>query len=171
MSAGKTLLLVWHSHTGATAALVEAVVTGARAQATAEGMALTVRSLPAAQAGAQEVLDADALVFATPETLGSMSGLLKDFFDRSYYPLLGRCEGKPCALIVCAGSDGQPTLAQLRRIATGLRLREVTEPLRVCTDAQTPQAIAATKVVPAADLERARELGALLAAGLELGVF
>jgi multimeric flavodoxin WrbA len=110
-------------------------------------------------------------VFATPETLASISGAMKDFFDRSYYPLLGRCDGKPYALVVCAGSDGQPTIAQLRRIATGLRLREVAEPLLVRTHAQTPEAIAAPKVLPEADLARGRELGALLAAGLELGIF
>lgn len=132
---------------------------------------MQVTLLRAADAGADDVLGADAVVFATPETLASISGAMKDFFDRSYYPLLGRCEGKPYALLVCAGSDGHPTIAQLQRIATGLRLREVAEPVLVCTQAQTPEAIAAAKQLPEAELERARELGALLAAGLALGIF
>jgi len=162
------LLVVWHSFTGATAAMVDAVLDGARASA---GDAVQVIALRAADAGAEDVLGADAVVFATPETLASMSGALKDFFDRSYYPLLGRCEGKPYALLVCAGSDGHPTIAQLRRVALGLRLKEVAEPVLVCTQAQTAEAIVAEKKLPESQLARGRELGALLAAGLELGVF
>ena len=160
--------MVWHSFTGATAAMVDAVLDGARASA---GDAVQVIALRAADAGAEDVLGADAVVFATPETLASMSGALKDFFDRSYYPLLGRCEGKPYALLVCAGSDGQPTIAQLRRVALGLRLKEVAEPVLVCTQAQTAEAIVAEKTLPESQLARGRELGELLAAGLELGVF
>ena len=167
-AAPRRLLVVWHSFTGATAAMVDAVLDGARASA---GDAVQVMALRAADAGAEDVLGADAVVFATPETLASMSGALKDFFDRSYYPLLGRCEGKPYALLVCAGSDGQPTIAQLRRVALGLRLKEVADPVLVCTQAQTAEAIVAEKKLPESQLARGRELGALLAAGLELGVF
>ena len=167
-AAPRRLLLVWHGFTGATRAMAEAVAEAARGDA---GEALEVCLLRAADAGADDVLGADAVVFATPETLASISGAMKDFFDRSYYPLLGRCDGKPYALVVCAGSDGEPTIAQLRRIATGLRLREVAEPLLVRTHAQTPEAIAARKLLPEADLARGRELGALLAAGLALGIY
>lgn len=167
-AAPRRLLVVWHGFTGATRAMAEAVAGAARGDA---GEALEVCLLRAADAGADDVLGADAVVFATPETLASISGAMKDFFDRSYYPLLGRCDGKPYALVVCAGSDGEPTIAQLRRIATGLRLREVAEPLLVRTHAQTPEAIAARKLLPEADLARGRELGALLAAGLELGIY
>jgi NAD(P)H-dependent FMN reductase len=148
--------------------MVGALIEGARLQSVA---GLQLRSVQASAAQAADVLAADAVVFATPESLGAMSGLLKDFFDRSYYALLQRCEGKPCALMVCAGSDGRPTLAQLQRIITGLRLREVAEPLLVCTHAQTPQAIAAHKQLPEHELHRARELGAVLAEGLALGIF
>jgi len=164
----RRLLVVWHSFTGATAAMVDALVQGASAST---GDAVQVIALRAADAGADDVLAADAVVFATPETLASMSGAMKDFFDRSYYPMLGRCEGKPYALLVCAGSDGQPTIAQLRRVALGLRLKEVAEPVLVCTQAQTAEAIVAGKKLPESQLARGRELGALLAAGLELGVF
>ncbi|WP_312914066.1 NAD(P)H-dependent oxidoreductase [Stenotrophomonas sp.] len=167
-AAPRRLLVVWHSFTGATAAMVDAVLDGARASA---GDAVQVIALRAADAGAEDVLGADAVVFATPETLASMSGAMKDFFDRSYYPLLGCCDGRPYALLVCAGSDGQPTIAQLRRVALGLRLKEVAEPVLVCTQAQTAEAIVAEKKLPESQLARGRELGALLAAGLELGVF
>jgi NAD(P)H-dependent FMN reductase len=164
----RRLLVVWHSFTGATRSMAQALVDAARE---AGGDGLQISLLHAAEAGADDVLAADAVVFATPETLASISGAMKDFFDRSYYPLLGRCEGKPYALMVCAGSDGHPTIAQLQRIATGLRMREVAEPILVCTHAQTAEAIAAVKQLPEAELEHARELGALLAAGLELGIF
>lgn len=164
----RQLLVIWHSQSGATQTMVDALIEGARRQDVA---GLELRSLPASAAQASDVLAADAVVFATPESLGAMNGLLKDFFDRSYYALLEHCEGKPYALMVCAGSDGQPTLAQLKRIATGLRMREVAEPLLVCTHAQTPEAIAAVKVLPEQELQRGRELGALLAEGLALGIF
>ena len=100
-----------------------------------------------------------------------MAGLLKDFFDRSYYPALGRIEGRPYASLVCAGSDGEGAARQIARIATGWRLRAVAEPLRVCTHAQTPEAILAPKQIGVADLERCRALGEALATGLALGVF
>lgn len=164
----RRLLVVWHSLTGATRTMAQVL---GEAAVEAGGAAVRVTLLHAPDAGPEDVLDADAVVFATPETLASISGAMKDFFDRSYYPLLGRSEGKAYALLVCAGSDGQPTIAQLRRIAQGLRLRQVAEPLLVVTRAQTAEAITAQKCLPPAELERARELGALLGMGLSLGIF
>ena len=100
-----------------------------------------------------------------------MAGVMKDFFDRTYYPVLGRLEGRPYAAMVCAGSDGQGAVRQIGRIATGWRLRAVAAPLVVITRAQTAEAILAPKVIGAADLLRCREMGAALAAGLAMGVF
>ena len=110
-------------------------------------------------------------LFATPENLAAISGQLKDFFDRCYYPVLDRINGRPYASLVCAGSDGQNAARQIARIATGWRLKAVAEPLIVCTHAQTPEAILAPKQIGAADLERCRALGEALATGLALGVF
>lgn len=178
----RTLLIVWHSATGGTRQMAEAAEAGAQAQA-AEGPAssLTIRRLYARNAGPADVLGADALLFATPECLGSMAGLLKDFFDRSYYPVLeprveaghaaASVAGRPYASLICAGSDGQGAARQIARIATGWRLVAAAEPLIVCTGAQTPQAIAAPKQIGPADLQRCHDLGAALAAGLLLGVF
>lgn len=166
MRSPPVLLVIWHSQTGATESLVRALQQGAALESTVE-----VRSLRASLASAADVLGADAVVFATPETLGSMSGQLKDFFDRSYYALLDHCQGKPCALMVAAGSDGRPTIVQLRRVITGLRMREVAEPLLVCVFAQSPAEILAKKTVAAGDLAAASELGMTLSAGLALGVF
>jgi multimeric flavodoxin WrbA len=127
--------------------------------------------LHAAEAGPQDVLAADGYLFATPENLAAISGQLKDFFDRCYYPVLDRVNGRPYASLVCAGSDGSNAARQMARIAIGWRLKAVAEPLIVCTHAQTPEAILAPKHIGADDLERCRALGEALAAGLSLGVF
>ena len=100
-----------------------------------------------------------------------MAGLMKDFFDRCYYPALDRVNGRPYAVLVCAGSDGQNAVRQLERIATGWRLKAVMPALIVCTHAQTPEQILRAKCIADVDLDRCREIGAALAAGLALGVF
>lgn len=162
----KQLLVVYHSLTGGTTQMVEAACAGADAE---DGV--QVRVLRAALAGVDDVLGADGYVFATPENLASMSGQLKDFFDRTYYGVLGRAEGRPYASLICAGSDGDGAARQIARIATGWRLKAVAEPLIVCTHAQTPEAIAAPKVIAPQELQRCRALGEALAAGLAMGIF
>jgi multimeric flavodoxin WrbA len=166
MSAPKTLLIVYHSMTGGTRQMAEAARAGALADSGFE-----VRVLHASQAGPDEVLEADGLIFATPENLAAMSGPLKDFFDRSYYAVLDRVNGRAYASLVCAGSDGRNAARQIERIATGWRLKPIAEPLIVCTQAQTTQAILASKHIGADDLQRCRTLGEAMAAGLALGVF
>jgi multimeric flavodoxin WrbA len=160
----RTLLIVWHSHTGGTAQMVEALAEGARS---VEGV--RVRTLRAAEANAEDALAADAFVFATPECLAMLSGQLKDFFDRAYYALLDRVNGRACVTMVCAGSDGSNAVRQIERIATGLRLRRVADAIIVNTAAQTPERILAPKRIPEPDLARCRELGLLVANGLSLG--
>ncbi len=146
--------------------MAEAAATGALTEPGAN-----VRLLQAAAAGPGDVLAADGYLFATPENLAALSGQMKDFFDRCYYPVLGRINGRPYGLLICAGSDGTNAARQAARIATGWRLRAVAEPLIVCTNAQTPEAILAPKVIGANDLDRCRTLGATLATGLVMGVF
>ena len=169
----KTLLIVYHSMTGGTRQMAEAAANAAQTEAAADasGPALRVLLLRAEQAGPEQLLAADGYLFATPENLAAIAGLMKDFFDRCYYPALDQLNGRPYAAMVCAGSDGHNAARQLQRIATGWRLAEVAPPLIVCTHAQTPEAILAPKQIAAADLQRCAELGAALAAGLMLGVF
>ena len=125
----------------------------------------------AARAGPDDLVGADGYIFVCPDNLASMAGVMKDFFDRSYYPVLGRIEGRPYATMICAGSDGDGAARQIARIATGWRLKAVAEPLIVCTHAQTSEAILAPKIIAEADLARCHELGATLAAGLAMGIF
>lgn len=162
----KTLLIVYHSMTGGTLQLAQAAARGARTEAEVQ-----VCLLPAAQAGPDDVLAADGYLFATPENLAAMAGLMKDFFDRCYYPALDRIQGRPYATLICAGSDGSNAARQIERIATGWRLRAAAPALIVCTHAQTPEAILAPKQIAAGDLGQAEEYGAALAAGLAMGVF
>ena len=156
------LTIVWHSRTGAARAMAEAAHAGAQGKA---------RLLRAEDAPPERLQEAWGYLFVCPENLGTMSGRMKEMFDRAYYPLLGRLEGRPYATAIAAGSDGRGAQAQIDRIVTGWRLKRVAPPLIVNLGAQTADAILAPKRVPAVDLRRCRELGAALAEGLTLGVF
>lgn len=162
MSAAPRLLIIWHSRTGASEAL---------ARAAAEGAGAAAWLVAAGDVMPDMLLAADGYIFCCPENLASMSGLMKEMFDRAYYPVLGQIEGRPYATIIAAGSDGEGAQRQIDRIATGWRLRRVADGLIGNLAAETPQAILAPKAVPPAALARARDLGAALAEGLALGVF
>ena len=162
----KTLLIVYHSVTGGTRQMVEAAARGAAVEPTVH-----VRLLSAPVAQAADLLEADGYIFGTPENLAAMAGLMKDFFDRTYYPALDQISARPYATLICAGSDGHSAARQVERIATGWRLKGVADALIVCTRAQTPEAILAPKVISPEDLKRCEELGAALAAGMSMGVF
>jgi multimeric flavodoxin WrbA len=162
----KRLLIVWHSLSGGSALMAQAAAAAARTEA-----GVQVRLQRAAETSAADVLAADGYLFVTPETLGSMAGLMKDFFDRIYYPALDHVNGRPVALLVCAGSDGSGAVRQLQRICTGLRLRQAAPALIVNTGAQAPERILAPKDIAPEDLARCAEVGAAMAAGLATGIF
>ena len=162
----KTLLVVFHSMTDGTRQMAEALVAGAQSET-----GIATRLLHAREATPDKVIDAQGYVFATPENLAAISGVMKDFFDRCYYPALDRLNGRPYASLVCAGSDGSNAARQIARIATGWRLKPVAEPLIVCTHAQTAEEILAPKAIAAEDLLRCRDLGAQLATGIALGIY
>lgn len=158
------LLIVYYSRTGGSRQMAEAACAAAREEA-------ETRLLRADKAGPEDLLNADGYIFCAPENLAAIAGVMKDFFDRCYYPVLGRIEGRPYAQMVCAGSDGENAVRQIARIAQGWRLKPVQEPIIICTHAQTPEQILATKTIPDYELEKCRELGQALAAGLSMGVF
>ena len=158
------LLIVYHSRTGGTRQMVEAAAKAAR-----EETSVTVKFADEAQP--DDLLDADGYIFAAPENLAALSGLMKEFFDRCYYHVLGKLEGRPYAQMVCAGSDGENAIRQMGRIATGWRLKEVHEPLIICTHAQEKEKILAEKTISDEELDQCAEIGAALGAGLEMGIF
>jgi NAD(P)H-dependent FMN reductase len=140
---------------GRTARLLDAVVAGAREAAPQ----VSIQTRPALSAVSDDLLAAEGVLLGTPEHFGYMAGALKDFFDRTYYPVGERTVGLPYALFVSAGNDGTGTCRAVERIATGYRWKAVADPLIV------------VGMPDAAALERCRELGATMAAGLEAGVF
>ena len=148
--------MVYHSQSGGAETMAEAVIAGAT-DADIDGVELRIRT--PLGASDEDVLWADALILGTPENFGYMSGALKYFFDRVYYPCLERTQGLPYALFVKAGNDGSGAVSSITRITTGLRWREVQEPIVVVGE------------VESIHLEACREMGMALAAGLEAGVF
>ena len=158
----RELLIVWHSRTGAAQAMAEAARMGAGGRA---------RLLAADEVEPGDLLAAAGYLFACPENLASMSGLMKEMFDRCYYPVLGQIEGRAYATLIAAGSDGEGAQRQIDRIAKGWRLQRVAEPLIVNLSAQTPEAILACKTIPPDELARCRELGMSMAEGLAIGIF
>ena len=120
---------------------------------------MQVRLRRASQAAVSDLLWAHGLVLGTPENFGYMSGAMKDFLDRVYYPCEGLREGLPYALVISAGNDGTGARSAVERIARGFPLKAVHDTIIV-------------KGEPAeSELATCREMGMALAAGLELGVF
>jgi multimeric flavodoxin WrbA len=162
----KNLLIVYHSYTGGTQQMVAAAMNAARSEKDTKTWLLRAEDCEPA-----DMLGADGYIFATPENLAAIAGVMKAFFDRCYYPLLGQIEGRPYAAMICAGSDGENARKQLERIATGWRLKRVIDTPVICTHAQTQEAILAPKTVSESDKAQCAEIGATIAAGLAMGVF
>jgi multimeric flavodoxin WrbA len=152
----RTLLIVAHAPSPNTRQLLNAVVDGAES---AEAENVVVRAVSPFEAMPRDVLAAGAVILGTPENLGYMSGALKDFFDRIYYPCLEQTQGLAYALYVRAGHDGTGTRRAVETIVTGLRWRAVHEPL-ICRGAWQESFIG-----------NSRNLGAMMAAGLDLGLY
>lgn len=151
----KRLLIVAHAPSANTAALRDAVLEGAREAS--DGLDIVART--PFETGPDDVKAAQAVILGTTENLGYMSGALKDFFDRIYYPCLEHTQGLPYALYIRAGHDGTGTRRGVETIVTGLRWRAVREPL-ICRGDYRAEFV-----------EQCRELGGLVAAGLDAGIF
>jgi len=152
----KHLLIIYHSQSGKTARMAESVRSGAT-HPDIEGV--QVRLGKALESGVEDLLWANALVLGTPENFGYMSGGMKDFLDRTFYPCEGKLEGMGFAMFVGAGNDGSNALSSMRRIASGYNFKEVREPVIAQGD------------LTAEHLEQCHNLGMSMAAGLELGLF
>jgi multimeric flavodoxin WrbA len=146
----KNLAIIWHSRTGATRKAVDSMVAAINQLIEEQQLNATVIAVTAAQAGLQTLLSSDALIFACPENLASMSGAMKEFFDQFYYPALDRLNGRIFGVLIAAGSDGTGAVRQIERIAAGWRLRSVAPALIIGTQAQSAEQIAAEKHLSAA---------------------
>lgn len=155
----KILLIVYHTKGVKAAVMAEAVARGARtalAEAEADSDVRIVVKL-CAEAGPEDVLAADGLILGTPENFGYMSGMMKDFLERVFYPCEGKIEGRPWALFISAGLDGQGAKTSVERIVTGLRLKKIAEPI-----------IALRELTPETE-KKLEEVGATMAVGLAVG--
>jgi len=150
----KTLLIVYHSQTGNTAQLAQAAYQGACQVAETQ-----TRLVCAFEATLQDLVTCHGVLFGTPENFGYMSGAIKDFFDRTFYPAQPYQVNLPYALFINAGNDGTGAVRQIDRILTGYPMRKVAEPV-ICRGAVTAEHLA-----------QCEELGLTLAAGLAFGIF
>ena len=157
----KTLLLVWHSRTGASQQAMQAAYDAAQRaiHALESTDSVQVRSVLAADATADDFLQAHAFLFFAPENLASLSGIMKECFDRLYYPLLNQLNGRPYGAIISAGTDGQNALRQLQRICTGWRLEQVCDPVILLMDASSTEDILAPKKLTIEQLASAERCG------------
>lgn len=151
----KHLLIVYSSQTGRTRQLAEAACAGAAELADE----VEVRCLRAFDAGLDDLLWAEGLLIGSPENFGYLSGAVKDFLDRTYYPAEGKTIGLPYATFVSAGNDGSGAVRALERIASGYQWKRVAEPVVVKGE------------LGDSGLAAARELGQTLAAGIAYAVF
>lgn len=167
----KQLLIVWHSRTGAAEQMAQAAARGAAAAAAAleQPDDLRIELRRARDADADVLLASQGVLFCAPENLASLSGEMKEFFDRNYYAVLDRIQGLPYAALISAGSDGSGAARQVERICTGWRLTAVAPAVIVNMGAQTAAQILAAKTVPAVELVRCEELGGLLAGMMLMG--
>ena len=150
------LLIIYGGHAGGrTQRLVQAVHLGVLET----DEAVEVRTLSALSAGVDDLLWAQGLLIGTPEHFGYMAGAVKDFMDRTFYPVEGKVDGLPYAVFVSAGNDGLGAVSSIERIALGYKWKRIAEPVIVRGE------------ITDADLQRCGELGQTMAAGLSLGIF
>ena len=154
MSAARHLLIVYHTQTGHTRRMARGVLRGLRRVADVD-----TRLKMALRAGLDDLLWADGLLLGTPENFGYMSGALKNFLDRTYYPAQGQISGLPYAVFISAGNDGTGALTSIERIARGYPFKPVADP------------IIARGELTAEILQRCEELGETMASGVAWGIF
>ena len=148
------ILIVYHSQSGNTQMMADAVAEGARS---IEGVEVVLKK--AADATADDLLSADGLALGTPENFGYMSGMLKDFFDRTYNEAQDKVFRIPFVVFISAGNDGAGALKSIERIALGYKLKKVFEPV-----------IAKGKITEDI-LDKCRELGGTIAGGCQMGIY
>lgn len=166
------LLIIWHSRTGASEALARVVYNGALSAAQSdEASNVDIVLKRADEITPEDITHASAYVFVCPENLAAISGQMKEMFDRCYYPVLGKVEGRAYTTIIAAGSDGRTAQAQIDRIAKGWRLKRIADPMIVNFSAQTPEEILAPKTIGSDDLNMCAEIGAAISHGLGIGMY
>jgi multimeric flavodoxin WrbA len=150
----KRILVIYHSQGGTMELMARHFARGA-----AREKEITTVLKPAGEAGIDDLLGCDAIAIGSPEYFGTMAGMIKDFFDRTFATAQEKTIGLPFVIFVCAGNDGRGAIMQIERIAAGYKWRQVQEHLRVVGKPNEK------------DLASLEELGQTLAAGLDFGIF
>lgn len=150
------LLIVYHSQSGHTQALADAVLQGAQHPDIED---VEIRMKRAYDADEKDLLWADGVLLGTPENFGYMSGAMKDFLDRTYYQVEGKLAGRPYAIFISCANDGRGAVSAIHRIMNGYSTKEVQDAL-ICRGRPKPE-----------HHEAAQELGMAMAAGLSGGIF
>jgi multimeric flavodoxin WrbA len=148
------ILIVYHSQSGHTKHMADAVAEGAKAIDDVE-----VILKKASDTTLEDLLACDGLAIGTPENFGYMSGMIKDFFDRTYTDAQDKVFRKPFVIFISAGNDGSGALRAIERIALGYKFKTVFAPV-----------IAKGKITEEI-LEQCRELGGTLAGGCAMGIY
>jgi multimeric flavodoxin WrbA len=148
------ILIVYHSHTGNTEKMAQAVAQGAKS---IEGIEVVLKK--AVDATLEDLLTADGLALGTPENFGYMSGMVKDFFDRTYLGAQEKVFRKPFVIFISAGNDGTGALRAIERIALGYKFKTVFHPVIAKGDI--------TKEI----LTQCVELGATIAGGCQMHIY
>jgi len=150
----KNILVIYHSQGGTMETMASRFALGA-----AKEQEINVVLKKAGDANIADLLDCEAIAIGSPEYFGTMAGMIKDFFDRTFEAAREKTIGLPFVVFVCAGNDGRGAITQIERIGAGYKWKMVLEHLRVVG---TP-----TKK----DLADVEELGQTLAAGVDFGIF
>ncbi|MFA5323925.1 MAG: flavodoxin domain-containing protein [Smithella sp.] len=148
------ILIVYHSQTGKTAKMADAVAEGAKS---IDGVEVVLKK--ASDATLDDLLTADGLALGTPENFGYMSGMVKDFFDRTYLGAQEKVFRKPFVVFISAGNDGTGALRAIERIALGYKFKTVYQPVIAKGD------------ITVEILSRCVELGATIAGGCQMGIY
>lgn len=150
----KTILVIYHSQSGTMEAMANRFADGAARE---ENISVVLKK--AGDASLEDLLNCNALGIGSPEYFGTMAGMIKDFFDRTYEAAKEKTVGLPFVVFVCAGNDGRGAITQIERIAAGYKWKKVQEHMRVVAPCSEQ------------DLAALEELGQTLAAGVDFGIF
>jgi len=165
-NSSKYILIIWDSMTGGSHAMAQAAAVGAGCEDN-----INVKVLHAHDVSIDDMLSASAYIFAFPENLAAISGVMKSFFDRTYYHCIEQIEGRSYALMICAGSDGENAMNQANRICKGWRLKLINNPIIIKTHAQSKEEILAQKTIASDDLQKCHDIGTAMATGLAIGLY
>ena len=145
---------MYHSQGGTLEILAKRLAEGA-----AKEKNITVTLKKAADTCLEDLLNCNGIAVGSPEYFGTMSGMVKDFFDRTYEAAQEKTIGLPYIVFVSAGNDGRGAITQIERIAAGYKWNKVLEAIRV------------VGVRTENDFVALEDLGHALAAGIDFGIF